>query len=143
MKIFFLSIFLALFLFSNENKETIQVEILEKIFKNISVGKKIVIWSDNKKLLNEFDNKAHFSTTQKCHNASIIVLEDKKNLKEDFCDKAIFVLNYELLKEIPKSFGSMFWKKGRPNIVIIESRTKEQNISVSNKLDMYVEEKLW
>ncbi len=143
MKIFFLSIFLALFLFSNENKETIQVEILENIFKNISLGKKIVIWSDNKKLLHEFDNKAHFSTTQKCHMASIIVLEDKKNLKEDFCDKAIFVLNYELLKEIPKSFGSMFWKKGRPNIVIIESRTKEQNISVSNQLDMYLEEKIW
>jgi hypothetical protein len=37
----------------------------------------------------------------------------------------------------------MFWKKGRPNIVIIEPRIKEQNISISKKLDIYKEEKIW
>lgn len=143
MKIFFLSILLALSLFSGQSKESLQVEILEKIFQSISLDEKIIIYSDNEKIIQEFNKKAHFSTTQECRKASIIVLEDKKNLKEDFCDKAIFVLKYELLKEIPKSFGSMFWKKGRPNIVIIESRTKEQNISLSNDLRMYVEETIW
>ncbi|MDD3475692.1 MAG: hypothetical protein PHI38_02380 [Sulfurimonas sp.] len=143
MKIFLLSLLLALTLFSNENKETIQVEILEKIFQNISLDDKIVIWSDNKNIIQEFEKRAHFSTTEECQKASIIVLEDKKNLKEGSCDKAIFVLNYELLKEIPRSFGSMFWKKGRPNIVIIEPRIKEQNISISKKLDIYKEEKIW
>jgi len=143
MKIFFLSIFLAISLLSNENKEAIQVEILEKIFQNLSLNEKIVIFSDNEKITQEFNKNAHFSTTQDCHMASIIVLEDKKNLKNDFCNKAIFVLKYELLKEIPKSFGSMFWKKGRPNIVIIKSRIKEQKISTFKELDIYLEEKIW
>jgi hypothetical protein len=47
------------------------------------------------------------------------------------------------LKEIPKSFGSMFWKKGRPNIVLIESRIKEQKISISKELEIYIEERIW
>lgn len=143
MKILFLSLLLALSLFANESKEAIQVEILEKIFQNISIKDRIVIWSDNERLILEFNKKANFSTTQECHMASIIILEDKKNLKEEFCDKPIFVLKYELLKDIPGSFGSMFWKKGRPNIVIIESRIKEQNISTSKNLDIYLEEKIW
>lgn len=143
MKIFFISLFLALSLFSNESKETIQVEILEKIFQNITMDEKIVIYSDNKEIIQEFEKRARFSTTQDCHLASIIVLEDRKNLKEDFCAKAIFVLKYELLKEIPRSFGSMFWKKGRPNIVIIESRAKEQKISTSKELDIYMEDTIW
>ncbi|ABB44917.1 hypothetical protein Suden_1640 [Sulfurimonas denitrificans DSM 1251] len=143
MKIFLLSILLALSLFSNESKEAIQVEILEKIFQNISLDEKIIIYSDNEKIIQEFNKNANFSTTQECRKASIIVLEDKKNLKDDFCKKAIFVLKYELLKEIPKSFGSMFWKKGRPNIVLIESRIKEQKISISKELEIYIEERIW
>lgn len=44
---------------------------------------------------------------------------------------------------MPQSFGALFWKKGRPNIVIIAPRAKERAIEISQKLNEYVEEKIW
>lgn len=142
MKKFFLLLFLTLSLFANE-RDVIQEQILEKIFQNISIDKEIILWSDNKNLLQEFEKKGHFRTTDDCREATILIVQDKKNLPNELCRKSIFVLDYSLLKEIPESFGSMFWKKGRPNVVLIESRTKQQNIKISQELEMYVEEKVW
>lgn len=143
MKKLFLLLFLALTLFANQEKEMIQAQILEKIFQNIVIKKEIILWSDNKTLLKEFEKKGHFKTTDDCREATLLIVEQTKNLPKQLCQKAIFVLDYALLKEIPESFGSMFWKKGRPNVVLIESRFKLHEIKVSQELEMYVEEKIW
>jgi hypothetical protein len=142
MKTLFLLLFLALTLFANE-KSVLQAQILEKIFQNISIKEEIVLWSDNKNLLQEFAKNRHFHTTNDCDKATLLILEDKKNLPKSVCQKAIFVLEYALLKEIPQSFGAMFWKKGRPNIVLIESRMQTHSIQIGKGLEMYVEEKIW
>lgn len=143
MKKLFLLLALALSLFANQSKNVIQTQILEKIFLNIEIGKEIVLWSDNKTLIQEFEKKGRFRTTDNCHEATILIVEEKKNLPKKICNKAVFVLDYALLKEIPESFGSMFWKKGRPNVVLIESRFKLYEIKISQELVMYVEEKIW
>lgn len=142
MKKLFLLLILALTLFANE-RDAMQAQILEKIFQNITFNKEIILWSDNKNLLQEFEKNRRFHTTDDCHQATLLIVQEKKNLPKDTCKKAVFVLDYALLQEIPESFGSMFWKKGRPNIVLIESRTKQQNIKIADELTMYVEEKIW
>jgi hypothetical protein len=143
MKKLFLLLFLTLALFADQGKDAIQAQILEKIFQNIEINKEIILWSDNKTLLKEFEKKRRFKTTKECHEATLLVVEQMENLPKQFDKKAIFVLDYALLKEIPESFGSMFWKKGRPNVVLIKSRFKTHGIKISQELVMYVEEKVW
>lgn len=135
--------FLIVFAFAADNTHAIKAEIIEKIFANISMKKGLVIWSDDKELVEEFDKKGSFTTTADCKNATLLILENKKNLDKTCHEKAVFVLDYALLKEVPQSFGAIFWKKGRPNIVIIAPRAKAQSIIVSDKLDDYIEDKIW
>ncbi|QFR43783.1 hypothetical protein CVO_01960 [Sulfurimonas sp. CVO] len=136
-------LFLIITVFASENKHIIKTQILEKIFTNISIQDELIIWSDNKNLLFEFKESTSLKTSSTCEDSSLIILDKKQNLKKSCYKKTIFVLDYSLLKEIPRSFGAMFWKKGRPNIVILKPRIKEQSIKVSNKLDKYIEEKIW
>ncbi len=136
-------LFLIVTAFASESRYVIKAQILEKIFTNISIKNELIVWSDSKELFLELKKNTGLITSLECKDASLIILKDKKNLKESCYKKSIFVLDYSLLKEIPHSFGAMFWKKGRPNIVILEPRTKEQSIKVSDKLDKYIEEKIW
>jgi hypothetical protein len=94
-------------------------------------------------LVGEFDKKGSFTTTADCKDATLLILENKKNLDKACHEKVTFVLDYALLKEIPQSFGAIFWKKSRPNIVIIAPRAKQSSIIISEKLDDYLEEKIW
>lgn len=143
MKIVLLSLLFPIMLFSHEHTDDIKAEILKKVFTEISLDKEIVIWSDNKNLISQLKSKTSFTVVPSCEGASLVVLEDKQNIDKECLDKPIFVMNYSLLKEIPQSFGALFWKKGRPNIVIIAPRAKERAIGISKKLDEYVEEKIW
>lgn len=136
-------LFLIILAFASDNTHAVKVEILEKIFTNISMKKELLIWSDDKKLIEIFNKKDSFATTANCEDATLLILEDKSNLEKNCKNKPIFVLEYSLLKEIPQSFGAIFWKKGRPNIIIISPRAKELSIDVSQKLSEYLEEKVW
>lgn len=143
MKKFLLLLTLALTLLADGKQYAIKAQILEKIFQNIETNKELVIWSDNKTLMEEFEKIGHFKTADDYRGASLLIIEEKNNFPKDIYKKAVFVLDYDLLKEIPQSFGSMFWKKGRPNIVLIEPRAKKHNIKISKELEMYVEERVW
>lgn len=144
MKTIILTLFLVILSSASEDKDVMRAQIIGKILSNVSINEVIRVWSDNKELIAEFKKNSNFVTTVNCEKATIIVIENKENLHGDACkNKPIFVLNYNLLKDIPDSFGAFFWKKGRPNIVIIEPRIESQNITVSKELKAYVEEKVW
>ncbi|OHE00510.1 MAG: hypothetical protein A2513_06815 [Sulfurimonas sp. RIFOXYD12_FULL_33_39] len=143
MKIFISILFLILVTSASEQKYAIKAQILEKVFANISIGKDFIIWSDNKELLFELKKSKNFTTSINCENATMIILEDKKNLEKNCINKPIFVLEYNLLSEVSQSFGAIFWKKGRPNIIILSPRAKKLSIDISQKLNEYVEEKVW
>ncbi|MEA3523567.1 MAG: hypothetical protein U9R50_11425 [Campylobacterota bacterium] len=141
MKFVILSLLSALFLSASSINH--QAKILEKIVSEISLKEQITIWSDDKDILLQFENSKKFKTTQYCQNASLIILKNQNNLQKICDDAHIFVLNYKLLSDIPKSFGALFWKKGRPNIVLLEPRIKTQNIKITQNLEPYLEEKVW
>ena len=141
MRFLLLSILSALLLSASNVSH--QVKILEKVISEISIDKQIIIWSDDKEIIYELKNNNKFLITRNCQDATLIILKDKKNLLKICNDIHIFALNYKLLTEVPKSFGALFWKKGRPNIVIIEPRIKAQSIKVTNNLRPYLEEKVW
>ncbi len=142
MKLIITFLLSALFLFASDSNH-LKVKILDGIFSEISINKPIKIWSDDVKLLTEFKRSSKFKTTTKCSEANIIVIQRKKNLSRRCRRKHIFVLSYDLLSEINNSFGALFWKKGRPNIVILQPRIKKAHIGITKNLDPYLEEKIW
>lgn len=143
MKIILAFLIITSTLFASESFYTIKYQILEKIFKNISMYEEMILWSDDKHLQDEFARNKTFKVASNCQDASLVIIEDKKDIPKSCLDKAVFVLDYALLKEIPQSFGAMFWKKARPNIVIIRPRANAKNIFVSQTLNSYLEDEIW
>jgi len=120
-----------------------QSKILEKVLSDISTPKKLKIWTDDIKILNELKDHKVLNMVNHICDSNLVIIKNKKHLSKDCKADFIFVLKYNLLNEIPNSFGAMFWKKGRPNIVIIEPRINKQNISISKDLEPYLEERVW
>jgi len=143
MKLLLTSIFLSLLLFASDSSDKLRVKILETIFSEITIDEKLRVWSDNKNILSEIREHDKFETATSCNSANIIILEYKENLQESCSSKCIFVLKYNLLSDIEHSFGALFWKKGRPNIVILEPRVKSQSIIITKDLEPYLEDKVW
>ncbi|EQB40106.1 hypothetical protein M947_03530 [Sulfurimonas hongkongensis] len=143
MRSLILALLLTLSSFAADSPLDLEVKILEKIISEISINKEKIIWSDNKKLYITMEKKGRIHTTLECKKATIVILQDIKNLPKQCSNIIIFVLDYELLSQVPKSFGAFFWKKGRPNIVILKSRLKALSIQASSNLDPYLEEKIW
>jgi len=141
-KLLILIIFASTLLASNASQK-IKAQILEKILSEISINKEMKIWSDDKTTLENFRNNKKFKIVKNCMDSNTIILKHKKNLDKRCLDKNIFVLSYSLLNQLPQSFGSFFWKKGRPNIVLIKSRLQKRNINISNKLEPYTEDRVW
>ena len=142
MKFLLSTILLTLALFSDDVNHH-QIRILEKVFLEISIDTKMIVWSDNQKILNELKNHNKLTMADKCKDATILILENKIQKTKACESKPTFVLNYDLLSEIPQSFGALFWKKGRPNIVIIKPRIESQSIKISKDLRPYLEDKVW
>lgn len=140
---FIIIFILSLSLLHATGSSVIRVQILEKIFSGISVEEEIVIWSDNRDILQIFEEHARYKTAQNCRDANFVILENSSDINKKCLDKNIFVLNYKLLTDLPQSFGALFWKKGRPNIILIEPRTKANSIKISQELEPYLEEQIW
>jgi len=143
MKTILIFLFLSLTLFASNGNGKIKAQILEKILSGVYLKSEMVVWSDDKKLLSILEENANFTISRNFENATIIILNDKKNLQKNYSNKNIFVLKYNLLFDIPQSFGSFFWKKGRPNIVLINPRIKKSSIEISKELEPFLEEKVW
>ena len=142
MRYILILLFSALLLYANNTIHP-HAKILEKIILEISIEDVVKVWSDNNDILNGLRRQGRLETTIKCEEANIIILDEQKNLTQQCNSKHIFVLHYDLLLKIDTSFGALFWKKGRPNIVIIEPKIKAQSISITKKLEPYLEEKVW
>lgn len=101
------------------------------------------IYSDDIEIQKAFKNVHRFNVVENFNDAKLIILSKNVDKIKKFPKKHIFVLNYDLLETIPNSFGAFFWKKGRPNIVFIKPRLKEQLLKLSSELEPYIEEKIW
>lgn len=136
-----LLIAISLSLFADDY--TTKEKILHSILSQTNIKQNLIIWSDESTILNGLGKE--YNTTNNCNNATLLIITEKEDVPQECLQKQayIFVLDYKLLSEIPQSFGALFWKKGRANIVILEPRIKTQHIAVSEKLKPYLENKVW
>lgn len=143
-KIIFTLIFASVSLFATDTSgQKIKAQILEKILLGLNQNQIIRVWSDNKDLSSYLNKNKHFIVVNQCEASDILIIQNQPNIPKECKDKKIFVLNYDLLSKIPNSFGALFWKKGRPNIVLLEPRIKKSNLKISKELQPYLEERIW
>ncbi|MEA3330063.1 MAG: hypothetical protein U9Q29_00010 [Campylobacterota bacterium] len=140
--IFLLSISITL-LFASNSSDELKLKILKNIISGIENSKPMTVWSDDEEIMSAFYLSKKFVVVDRYEDAKMIILSKKSNLPKRRRGKHIFVLDYNLLYEIPESIGAFFWKKGRPNIVFLKSRIEEQSLKLSANLKPYLEEKLW
>lgn len=143
MKLILSILFSVLILSANERVDHHRATILEKVFSQISINQKVKIWCDESSLVFQLKNHSRLQVVDSCSDASVILLNDKENLSQNCEGKHVFALKYDILSNVPSSFGAFFWKKGRPNIVIIKPRLESQSIIISKSLEEYLEEEVW
>ena len=139
-KFIFLTFFLSITLLADDYSKT---NILEYIVKNINNKTIHKIWSDDLSVKNSFSSLKNYQVVNDINKAELLVIKDKSSLKGYSFKGYIFVLDYNLLNEIPQSFGAFFWKKGRANIVFIKPRIDKLHLILSKELQEYVEERVW
>lgn len=130
-------------LIADGHSSELKMKILHNICSGVKNEKHMKVWSDNQKIIDSFKKLGGLNISKSFKDAQLIVLNNKSNLLKNSIDKHIFVLDYDLLEEIPNSFGAFFWKKGRPNIVFIKPRLEEQSLRLSTTLQPYTEDKIW
>ncbi len=143
MRLLLILLFCTFILFASDKANDVKVQIIEKILLEVSIGAELVIWSNNQSLLSAIEKNTQLKTTDIYNNANLIVLDEHLEDTHRYKEKYIFVLNYNLLSEIQQSFGALFWKKGRANIILLEPRLKLQGIEISQELEPYLEERIW
>jgi len=126
-------------LLANTDAET---KILHYIVENINNNTLHKVWSDDARIRSSFGDLG-YSVVSDAKDADLIILKNAASFKKDHIKGKIFVLGYNLLNEIPQSFGAFFWKKGRPNIVFITSRVNKEHLKLSKELQEYEEERVW
>ncbi len=142
-KFLIVALFTTILLYADNSSNGIKYAILNKIVSGIVQNNTLRIWSDNEAINDFFRSTELYQVVLTCADADIIVLENEESLSKSCKKGNIFVLSYELLNKVPQSFGAFFWKKGRPNIVFIESRIEAQGLILSDRLIPYIEEKVW
>ncbi len=137
------ALFTTILLYAGSSSNEIKYAILNKIVSGIVQNDTLRIWSDNEAINDALRSTELYQVVPTCDAADIIILENEEFLFKSCKKGNIFVLSYELLNKLPQSFGAFFWKKGRPNVVFIESRIEAQGLILSDRLTPYVEEKVW
>ena len=122
---------------ANPNAET---KILHYIIENINNNSLHKVWSDDAKIGHSL-KEIGYSVVRDAKDADLLILKKPLSLKG--IKAKVFVLNYNLLNEMPQSFGAFFWKKGRPNIVFISPRVQREHLKLSKELQAYEEEQVW
>ena len=141
MKKFIVLIVILTFSLSAENYS--KANILKYIVKNINHNTIHKIWSDDITVKNSFKELKDYRVVNDINKAELLIIKDKSSLKGYSSKGYVFVLDYNLLNEIPQSFGAFFWKKGRANIVFIKPRIDKLHLKLSKELQDYEEERVW
>ena len=117
-----------------------EAKIIKYIMQNINNNTIHKVFTDDMGLQKSL-RESGYTIVNNSKDADFIILKNKHKLSDT--QAKVFVLKYELLNEIPQSFGAFFWKKGRPNIVFIAPRVKKEHIKLSKDLQDYEEEQVW
>ncbi|MEA2050224.1 MAG: hypothetical protein U9O56_05800 [Campylobacterota bacterium] len=136
-----LTIFLSAYLFSFDKVtaskilETVFLGIENKVIKNIKIEDE-----QYKDVLNLSDKFNIVSNIKSC---DILVFDKSKDLNNlNLTNKILFATSYNAFRNRKDAIGAFYWFKGRPQIIFLDHRLKEKNISLKPYLQKYITDEL-
>ena len=128
-------------LLSGTSSEKVEAKIIMSMLKSVINHADLLIYTDSKKIHKTLLNN-DITFVKSCNKANIAILETDTSVTE--CkNRPVITLRYDLLKTYSNSIGSFFWQKGRPNIVFIEARLRDQNITIDSSFNDFIEDTIW
>ncbi|RLJ70864.1 hypothetical protein BCF55_1149 [Hydrogenivirga caldilitoris] len=126
------------------NPEELEVKILEKLFKDMLQRKEVnvLVLGDRKESyernIREYSDKLR--TVESCKEANILLIAgDTKSIPEECLNKPIFSTKKENINLFKNCLGAFYWKKGRPNIILIKERLEERGIRLPSEYERFIE----
>lgn len=138
------AVILFLFSFSllcSASSEKVEANIITSMLKAVTNRTDLSIYTDSKKI-NKILLNNDTAFVKSCDKADIAILETDTSVVK--CkNRPVITLRYNLLKIYSNSIGSFFWQKGRPNIVFIEARLRDHNITIDSSFNDFIEDTIW
>ncbi len=127
------------------NPKELEVRILEKLFTDMIGEKKVNVAvfgsrrTQLEKSIKSFSRKIRLVRT--CLQAQVILVAGsiKDKLPKSCSGRVVFTTKKELLMTIRDSVGAFYWKKGRPNILLIKERLIEKGIELPAEYERFIE----
>ncbi|MCK9337069.1 MAG: hypothetical protein M0P43_04465 [Arcobacteraceae bacterium] len=151
MKILILLLTLAYGIYGNNylflmEKELNEIELESKIVAKIAqdlVGQnEVKVYLTHYNIEEQEAYKKFINITSHCVEADIIFLKKNKTL-DSSCEglnKIILTNSYQQFVEDDTIIGAFFWAKARPNIVFSKNRLKQNNITLPQSYNQFIED---
>lgn len=112
--------------------------LLIKKITNALVGENVKVFIIDK----NYQNLNSSIQTNDCNKADIIISENFNKIYPE-CnntdEKMIILTNYKEYKKSCCAIGTLFWQKGRPNLIFSKNKLKEDKINLPKEFDKYIE----
>jgi small-conductance mechanosensitive channel len=130
---------------SSSDPDRLEVRILEKLFSDILQLRKVRIYvmGENKRKYVDkiLRHSEKLSVVGRCEKADLVFIAGslRDAIPEDCLGKVFFSTRKEHILKLKDCIGAFFWKKGRPNILLIRERLEEKGIEVPYEYIRFIE----
>jgi hypothetical protein len=131
-------LFLLVFIvpaFPRPNSDYVEVRLIEKILVDMTNKQPVnvcVINYDVNKIL----NYSTYLRITRCENADFMIIG--KDGEELSYNKPAIVFDEDLVKRVKNAVGSLYWRKGRPQLIFIKSRLDRYRIQLPSEYKKYL-----
>ncbi|MDD2950479.1 MAG: hypothetical protein PHU29_06800 [Sulfuricurvum sp.] len=128
-------------LYAEGSKNSVEVQIIEKITTSIFPDQKVTAWGETVELKNTLHQSKKIDLVENFNNARILFVA--KKIPENIPSNTIIIAtNYSLLIKDKRVVGAFFWQKGRPNLLFLRKRMQIANITLDHEFEKYIEDDL-
>ena len=128
--------FVANMSFAVDKSKVLEVKIIENIIKGIKNKNTVCFFNIDEETKKVFTFSEKLKISKKCEKADIMLikeLEKPKNFK-----KPAFALDYISFKNCLNCIGGFFWRKGRPQIVLIKENLDKFNLKINKEFQKFI-----
>ncbi len=135
--VFIMTFALINIVFAIDKAKLLEIKIISEIVISLTnkQNPKVCLYKFHEYEKKEYENFSEFKITN-CQLADIILvkgIEEKISFK-----KPAFALDYISFKNCQNCIGAFYWRKGRPQIILIKENLDLFNIKVNKELQNYV-----
>jgi len=137
-------------LYALEKESTLKM--YHRIFAALSPKASITVYTKDKEYRDVFRHSKRIFLSDKLEESDIVLITEGRTLSNilssikintDFGKKPIiFVTNYHFLKMSNDIVGAFYWRKGRSQLLFIEKRLKEHNITLPKEYQNFMIDEL-